>query len=109
MMAGLAIENREAIILDSEHPSCEGPRGLFRIVVDRFNHDRIPSWHIEDQFGEISRDLGGSKCKSLDAIVGRVSRFAFADAINQLRWTSPNRVNKLVQENEKLKKELNIT
>jgi hypothetical protein len=106
MMAGLAIENREPIILDPEHNSYDGPRGLFRIVVDRFNHNSLPAWHIEDKYGEISRNLGGSECKSLDAIVGRVSRFAFEDAIKQLRWTNPRHVNKLMQENQHLKEEL---
>jgi hypothetical protein len=106
MMAGLAIENADPIILDSENTSYEGPNGLFRIVVDQINGDTISSWHIEDKYEEISRELGGSDCKSLDAIVGRVSRFTFEDAIRQLRWTSPKRVNKILQENEQLRKAL---
>jgi hypothetical protein len=32
--------------------------------------------------------------------------FAFEDAIKQLRWTNPKHVNRLAQENERLKAEL---
>lgn len=106
MMAGLVIENAEPIVLDSKNNMTEGPRGLFNIVVDEFDGDSIPAWHIEDKYGEISRKLGGSDCTSLDAIVGRVGIFTFQDAIRQLRWTSPRRVNNLILENERLKKEL---
>lgn len=105
-MAGLAIENAGDIVLDSEKNFSDGPNGLFRIVVDRFDGDTISSWHIEDRYGETSRDLGGRDCRSLDAIVGRVSRFAFGDAIGQLKWTNPKRVNQLIRENEQLKREL---
>jgi len=106
MMAGLVIENREAIIFDSGHKRFEGPRGLFQIVVDASAHDVISSWRIEDKYGEISRNLGGDTCKSLDAIVGRVGMFAFNDAVQRLRWTNPKHVNRLAQENERLKEEL---
>ena len=106
MMAGLAIENSEPIILDSEKNYFEGPNELFRIIVDQFDGSNITSWHIEDKYTETSRDLGSSDCRSLDAIVGRVSRFTFEDAIRQLRWTSPKRVNKILLENEQLKKAL---
>jgi hypothetical protein len=108
MMAGLAIENREAIIFDSEHKRFDGPKGLFQIVVDAFDQNGIASWHIEDKYGESSRNLGGDACKSLDAIVGRMGMFAFEDAIKQLRWTNPKHVNRLAQENERLKEELKI-
>jgi hypothetical protein len=106
MMVGLAIENAEPIVLDTANNAAEGPRGLFRIVVDNFDSDTIPAWHIEDRNGQLSRNLGGDDCKSLDAIVGRVSMFAFEDAINRLRWTSPKRVNKLIQENEALREKI---
>lgn len=106
MMAGLVIENREAIVFDAGHKRFEGPRGLFQIVVDAFNQDTISSWHIEDKYGEFSRNLGGDSCKSLDAIIGRVGMFTFNDAIQQLRWTNPRNVNRLIQENERLKAEL---
>lgn len=109
MMAGLAIENAEPVILNSEKNYFEGPNGLFRIIVDQFDGSNITAWHIEDKYKETSRDLGSSDCKSLDVIVGRVSRFAFEDAIRQLRWTSPKRVNKILQENEQLKKALRET
>jgi hypothetical protein len=107
MMAGLVIENREPIIFDHEHQSYEGPRGLFKIIVDHFNSESITAWHIEDKYGETSRNLGAGDCKSLDAIVGRVSRFAFEDALKQLRWTHPKQVNKLIMENQWLSDELN--
>ncbi|MBN1382338.1 MAG: hypothetical protein JXA41_11730 [Deltaproteobacteria bacterium] len=106
MMAGLVIENKEAIIFDAEHKQFDGPKGLFKIVVDACDQNTISSWHIEDKYGEISRNLGGDRCKSLDAVVGRVGMFAFDDAIQQLRWTSPRHVNRLTQENERLKEEL---
>ena len=106
-MAGLAIENRAPIIFDQENKSYEGPRGLFKIIVDHFNTEGITSWHLEDKYGEISRNLGGNNCKSLDAIVGRVSRFAFEDAVSQLRWTHPKQVNTLIKENQQLRDELN--
>jgi hypothetical protein len=106
MMAGLVIENAKPFVLDSSNNHAIGPRGLFSIVVDEFDGENILSWHIEDTYGEISRNLGASNCKSLDAIVGRVSMFTFQDAIGQLRWTSPRQVNMLIQENENLKKEL---
>lgn len=105
-MAGLAIENAETIVLDASSNRADGPRGLFSIVVDEFDGETITGWHIEDTYGETSRNLGASNCKSLDAIVGRVSMFTFQDAIGQLRWTSPRRVNMLIQENERLKKDL---
>ncbi len=106
MMVGLAIENAEPIVLDSNNNEFDGPRGLFKIVVDEFNGDTIPSWHIENKYEETSRELGGNNCKSLDAIVGRVGMFTFEDAIRQLIWTNPTRVNKIMQENQRLKKEL---
>lgn len=105
-MAGLTIENREAVIFDSEHKRFDGPRGLFQIVMESFDHNSISSWHIEDRYGESTRNLGSNTCKSLDAIVGRVGMFTFNDAIRQLRWTNPKYVNRLVQENERLKEEL---
>jgi hypothetical protein len=106
MMVGLAIENAEPIVLDTGNNTAEGPRGLFKIVVDEFSTDTIPAWHIEDRNGQLSRNLGGDDCKSLDAIVGRVSWFAFEDAMKQLRWTSPKRVNKLIRENEALREKI---
>jgi hypothetical protein len=75
MMTGLAIENAEAITLDSKSNSYDGPRGLFKIKVDEFNGDVIRSWHIEDTYGEKSRNLGGAQCRSLDTIVGKVGLY----------------------------------
>jgi hypothetical protein len=52
-----------------------GPRGLFTIVVDDFDGKAISSWHVEDKYGEKSRNLGSAKCKTLDAVVGNVGAF----------------------------------
>jgi hypothetical protein len=106
MMAGLVIENATPIILDSNNAQCEGPKGLFGIVVDEFKDDVIARWHIEDKYGESSRNLGGDYCKSLDTIAGRISSFVYDDAIRQLKWTHPSRVNRLIKENEQLRKKL---
>ena len=106
MMAGLAIENTETIILDSNNSRCKGPEKLFEIVIDEFDGTTISAWHIEDKYGETSRNLGSNKCKSLDAIVGRVGMFTYEDAVKQLNWTKPKYVNKLVRENQNLKAEL---
>ena len=105
-MAGLAIENAEPIVLDSKNTHAEGPMGLFSIVVDQFSDDAITGWHVEDKYGEKSRNLGGNKCRSLDVIAGRIGSFVFDDAIRNLKWTYPGRVNKLIQENEQLRKKL---
>lgn len=48
----LLLDNPEAIVLDREHPSYDGPRGedgkpLFRIVIDSFDGEMIHAWHIE--------------------------------------------------------------
>ena len=102
-MAGLVIENVKTIVLDSKNAHVDGPNGLFRIVVDQFNTDAITRWHIEDKYGEVSRNLGGNKCRSLDAIVGRVGGFVFDDAIKQLKWTHPRQVNNLIQEIERIR------
>jgi hypothetical protein len=75
MMTGLAIENAEAITLDSKTNSYDGPRGLFKIVVDEFDGKVIRSWHIEDTYGEKSRDLGNAQCGSLDTVVGEVGLY----------------------------------
>jgi len=107
MMAGLAMENTEVIILDAKNNRYDGPRGLFRIVLDEFDGQIIRSWHIEDRYGERSRNLGNAKCKSLDAIVGRVGLMTpINDAIDQLNWTKPEYVNKLILENQCLKEEI---
>ncbi|MBN1569866.1 MAG: hypothetical protein JXA73_18625 [Acidobacteria bacterium] len=111
MMTGLAIENAEAISLDSKNNSYDGPGGLFRIVVDSFDGNAIRSWHIEDKYGEKSRNLGDSQCKSLDTIVGEVGLYlggqvmtnVYGQALNNLNWTKPKYVNKLIQEIKRLK------
>ncbi|MBN2242205.1 MAG: hypothetical protein JW793_05905 [Acidobacteria bacterium] len=111
MMTGLAIENAEPIELDAGSNSCEGPRGLFKVVVDAFDGKVIRSWHIEDRFGDKSRDLGGAQCASLDVIVGEVGLYlgghvmtnVYGQALNNLQWTNPKHVNKLIQENLRLK------
>ncbi|MBN1227741.1 MAG: hypothetical protein JXA79_12170, partial [Deltaproteobacteria bacterium] len=66
MMSGLGIENAETIVLDSKNNVYSGPRGLFKIVIDDFNGNTIQSWHIEDKYGEKSRNLGYEQCDSLD-------------------------------------------
>jgi hypothetical protein len=111
MMAGLTIENTEAIILDAKNNSYDGPRGLFKIVVDQFDGKTINSWHIEDKYGEKSRNLGSDKCESLDAIVGQVGTYigrfllvmTYKSAIQILNWTKPKYVNELIRENQRLK------
>ena len=111
MMVGLTMTNAEAIVLDAKNNAYDGPRGLFKIVVDKFDGQAISSWHIEDKYGEKSRNLGSTKCKSLDAIVGRVGlsigRFLleklYKSAIQKLKWTKPKYVNELVLENQRLK------
>jgi hypothetical protein len=75
MMTGLAIENAEAITLDSKSNSYDGPRGLFKIVVDEFDGNVIRSWHIEDTYGEKSRNLGDAQCGTLDTVVGEVGLY----------------------------------
>jgi hypothetical protein len=74
-MSGLGMENAEEIILDAKNNTYNGPRGLFTIVVDEFDGTTISSWHIEDTYGEKSRNLGSAKCKTLDAVVGKVGAF----------------------------------
>jgi len=111
MMTGLAIENAEAITLDSKNNSYEGPRGLFKIVVDAFDGKVIRSWHIEDKHGEKSRNLADAQCQSLDTIVGEVGLYmggqvmtnVYRQALSNLNWTNPKYVNKLIQENKRLK------
>ncbi len=111
MMTGLAIENADTIILDSKNNSYDGPRNLFKIMVDDFDGKVIRSWHIEDKYGEKSRNLGDAECKSLDAIVGEVGLYmggqvmtnVYGQALGNLNWTKPKYVNKLIQENKRLK------
>lgn len=112
MMTGLAIENTEAIILDSKNNTCDGPRGLFKIVIDDFDGEVIRSWHIEDMYGEKSRNLGDAQCKSLDTIVGEVGisfgghvmTNVYGQALKNLKGISnPKDVYRLIQENRRLK------
>jgi len=111
MMTGLAIENAKTFTLGSKNHSYEGPRGLFKIVVDEFDGNVIRSWHIEDKYGEKSRNLGDAQCKSLDTIVGEVGLYmggqvmtnVYHQALSNLNWTNPKYVNKLIQENKRLK------
>lgn len=105
-MAGLAMENAEPVIFDAKDSMYDGPRGLFTIVVDEFDGQTISAWHIEDRYGEKSRNLGNAECKSLDAIVGRVGLFTYNDAIGQLNWTNPRHVTRLMLENQALKAEV---
>ena len=111
MMSGLGIENAKAITLDSKNNAFDGPGGLFKIVVDDFNGKVIRSWHLEDKYGEKSRNLGGEQCKSLDTVVGEVGLYmggqvmtnVYGQAYNNLNWTKPKSVNRLMQENQHLK------
>jgi hypothetical protein len=111
MMTGLAIENAKTITLDSRDNSYQGPRGLFKIVVDEFDGKTIQFWHIEDKYGEKSRNLGDAQCKSLDTIVGEVGLYmggqvmtnVYHQALDNLNWTNPKYVNKLIQENKRLR------
>jgi hypothetical protein len=111
MMSGLGIENAETISLDSKNNVYDGPKGLFKIVVDDFDGNVILSWHIEDKYGEKSRNLGGEQCKSLDTIVGEVGLYmggrvmsnVYSQPFSNLKWTNPKYVNKLIQENQRLK------
>ena len=111
MMLGLSLENVKPIVLDSQNNTYYGPRKLFKIVIDKFNGKYIESWHIEDQYGEKSRDLGGTRCRTLDAIIGKpgpttgrgVFNKLYNFSVQNLRWTKPNYVNKLIQENKRLK------
>lgn len=75
MMSGLGMENADEIILDAKNNTYDGPRALFKIVVDEFDGTTISSWHVEDKYGEKSRNLGSAKCKTLDAVVGKVGAF----------------------------------
>jgi hypothetical protein len=110
-MSGLGIENAEAITLDSKNKVYEGPRGLFKIVVDDFDGNAIQSWHIEDKYGEKSRNLGSGQTKSLDIIVGKVGLYiggrvmsnVYSQPFNNLKWTKPEYVNELIRENQRLK------
>ena len=72
MMSGLGMENAEEIIFDAKNNTYDGPRSLFKIVVDEFDGTTISSWHVEDKYGEKSRNLGSAKCKTLDAVAGKV-------------------------------------
>ena len=110
-MVGLTMENAEAIVLDAKNNTYNGPRGLFKIVVDNFDGHTIDSWHIENKYGEISRNLGSEKCESLDAIVGKVGCYVgshllekpYRKAVENLNWTKPQYVNELILENRRLK------
>jgi hypothetical protein len=111
MMSGLGIENAEAITLDPKNNVYDGPRGLFKIVVDDFDGKVIQSWHIEDKYGEKSRNLGGGQTISLDTIVGKVGLYiggrvmsnVYSQPFRNLKWTNPKYVNELIQENQRLK------
>ena len=111
MMSGLGMENAEDIILDAKNNTYDGPRALFKIVVDEFDGKTISSWHVEDKYGEKSRNLGSAKCKSLDAIVGKVGAFLggkvsvhiYKKAIAKLKWKKLISVNNLILENRRLK------
>lgn len=111
MMSGLGIENAETITLDSRNNVYDGPRGLFKIVIDDFDGKVIQSWHIEDKYGEKSPNLGNERCSSLDAVVGEVGLYmggqvmsnVYTQPYNNLKWTKPKYVNKLIQENQRLK------
>lgn len=111
MMTGLAIENAETITLDAKSNSYDGPRNLFRIVVDEFDGTAIRAWHIEDRYGEKSGNLGDEGCTSLDTIVGEVGLYlggrvmtnVYGQALRNLRWTNPGQVQKVIQENRRLK------
>ncbi|MBN2337564.1 MAG: hypothetical protein JXP48_03405 [Acidobacteria bacterium] len=111
MMTGLAIENAETITLDAKNNFYDGPRNLFRIVVDEFDGTAISAWHIEDRYGEKSGNLGAEGCTSLDTVVGeaglylggRVMTNVYGQALRNLHWTDPKQVKKVIQENRRLK------
>ncbi len=111
MVGGLSIENAETIIMDIKNNTYDGPEGVFKIIVDEFDGKTISAWHIEDKYGEKSRNLGSVKCKSLDTIVGHVGLYVRGKAksklhdlaLGRLKWRQPEMVNKLIQENQYLK------
>ena len=57
------------------------------------------------------RYLGGEQCKSLDTVVGEVGLYMggqvmtniYGQVYNNLNWTKPKYVNRLMQENQRLK------
>jgi hypothetical protein len=66
----LILDNKEAIVLDAEHPVYEGPNGYFKVVIDDFDGESINAWHIEDRFGKITPNLAEYARNNVDVMVG---------------------------------------
>ncbi|MFZ5813339.1 MAG: hypothetical protein ACOY4F_14975 [Thermodesulfobacteriota bacterium] len=74
----LLLDNPEAIVLDKDHPTYDGPRGedgkpLFRIVIDSFDGEMIHAWHIEtEDDGKVARtdNLAFRPRNNLDVLCG---------------------------------------
>jgi len=74
----LLLDNPEAITLDRNHPTYEGPKDqagepLFRLVIDAFDGEMIHAWHVETlQKGQVVRsdNLAFQPRNNVDVLIG---------------------------------------
>lgn len=89
MMIGLVIENSREIVLDTDTKSFEAPNGLFRIVIDEFDGNRIQDWHMEAGEEKTNNLAGFSKGTHIDVMAGKP--FQIFDNM-RFQWADPGRV-----------------
>jgi hypothetical protein len=48
-----------------------GPAGYFKIIVERLQDNEVSAWHVEDQQGNRSVNLGGAGITNIDLVLGQ--------------------------------------
>ena len=51
--------------------SVDGPQGYFKVVVDRVEGADVLGWHVEDNKGNRSHNLGGAGIANIDLVLGQ--------------------------------------
>ncbi len=67
---GYMLVNKEEIRLKAG-TSFSGPQGYFKIVVEKTEGENVLAWHVEDNKGNRSHNLGGANIKNVDLVLGQ--------------------------------------
>ena len=67
---GFMLVNKQEIRLKAG-ASVDGPQGYFKVVVDRVEGADVLGWHVEDNKGNRSHNLGGAGIANIDLVLGQ--------------------------------------
>ncbi|WP_206105473.1 hypothetical protein [Paenibacillus thalictri] len=67
---GIMWTNKEAMTIPAGG-SVTGPEGYFKIAVDKIQNGQVLAWHVEDNQGNRSVNLGGPDVENVDLVLGQ--------------------------------------